>query len=119
MNKKKMIPKLRRKLFRLLSKRIHEDFDNACCMCGAKGKVDCHHIVSRTIARLSFEPLNCVLLCSSCHKFSRHSAHKNPVNFILWLIKNEKERFDYIVAHMNEDVKYSLDDLLEIEKNLQ
>jgi len=70
-----------------------------CEVCGAErpqGKNGCihhhaHHIYSRRIYSLRYEPLNGLYLCASCHDFPRvggWSAHTHPILFSEWVKKN-------------------------------
>jgi hypothetical protein len=45
---------------------------------------------------------NGILLCSYCHKFAPDSPHQGSLEFILWLMKNKKEQYDYLMEKLEE-----------------
>lgn len=110
------LPRKRRRLMKLWTEKVHELHDGRCAVCGKKhGFVDpatgkpsymnAHHIEPRaTCAALRYDPMNGILLCPSCHKFGRNSAHKGSIWFITWLIANRKDQYDYIMAHRDDVV---------------
>lgn len=110
------LAKIRRRLMRLWTERVHRDQDGLCAVCEKRhGEVDpktgkptfmnAHHIEPRaTCARLRYDPMNGILLCPSHHKFGRDSAHKGTVWFADWLQKNRPQQYAYILAHRNENV---------------
>jgi len=69
----------------------YQHLPNACAMHGASGhtcagKLEAHHIISRSVVCLRHEPTNGVLLCSLGHKYcTRLSPHAAPVGFTSWL----------------------------------
>ena len=72
--------------------RINAGF--ACEHCGKQGKVDAHHIITRSDKNLRWDLENGICLCSGCHTLSsKFSAHKTPNEFRIWLEKNFPERY--------------------------
>ena len=50
------------------------------------GKLECHHLITRSVRSLANDTRNGILLCSNHHKFCSHlSAHKAPLAFAEWL----------------------------------
>lgn len=110
------LPKIRRRLMRLWTETVHRMHDGKCAICGkVHGEVDpktgrpsymnAHHIEPRaTCAALRYDPMNGILLCPSCHKFGRNSAHKGTIWFITWLMNNRRDQYDYIMAHRDDVV---------------
>lgn len=118
MNKAKQIPKLKRKLLKLWSKKIHELYSNKCAICGKEGKLDAHHIEDKSCNYLRYDLNNGVLLCPSHHKFGHNSAHKSPIFFISWLIENERDKWIYLSKYRNEKLEFTIEKLEEIERAL-
>lgn len=110
------LAKIRRRLMRMWTAKVHSIHGGKCAVCGKKhGEVDpntgktsymnAHHIEPRaTCAALRYDPMNGILLCPSCHKFGRNSAHKGMIWFITWLMNNRREQYDYILVHRDDVV---------------
>lgn len=106
----------RRRLMRLWTETVHRMHDGKCAICGkVHGEVDpktgkpsymnAHHIEPRaTCAALRYDPMNGILLCPSCHKFGRNSAHKGTIWFVTWLMNNRRDQYDYIMLHRDDVV---------------
>lgn len=124
--------KIRRRLMRLWTDKVHTMQKGKCAVCGKlhgekdpkTGKpsyMNAHHIEPRaTCAALRYDPLNGILLCPSCHKFGRNSAHKGTIWFITWLINNRPEQYQYVMSHRDEIV--NINDrqyLANVEANLK
>lgn len=119
------LPKIRRRLMRLWTEKVHTMQNGVCAVCGKKhGEIDdktgkpsymnAHHIEPRaTCAALRYDPLNGILLCPSCHKFGRNSAHKGAIWFITWLQNHRKKQYDYVMQHRDDVV--SINDRTYIE----
>ncbi len=60
-----------------------------CEVCAKTGKLDAHHIITRTRLRFRHDLSNGVCLCSGCHRFnaaiSPHIDSFSAENFIAWL----------------------------------
>lgn len=101
---------------KLWTERVHEIHGHKCAICGkVHGEVDpktgkpsymnAHHIEPRaTCAALRYDPMNGILLCPSCHKFGRNSAHKGTIWFITWLMNNRPEQYEYVLKHRDDVV---------------
>lgn len=74
-----------------------------CAVCGRSDKVlNGHHILPKERYReLMFEVRNGISLCQYHHKFSKFSAHLNPVWFSEWLRVNRPEQFEWVIAHFD------------------
>ena len=72
-----------------------------CCeVCGSKEYPNAHHIFPRNISIYRHEYMNGILLCPSDHKYNfKFSAHKNPMRFAIWLIKNQPKRWEWLLQH--------------------
>ena len=64
----------------LWSLKIHAG--GRCEVCGGVGRLNAHHVFSRSNKSVRWDLDNGVLLCVSHHVFGQWSAHKNPVEFI-------------------------------------
>ena len=68
---------------------------NKCEVCQKTTHLNSHHIYSRAKKSTRWHPKNGVCLCVGCHVFSsRFSAHKTPLEFVDWLIRQKGQ--DYI-----------------------
>lgn len=89
------------------SKLVRQRDGDTCQVCGNYGYQNAHHILSRSIKPLRFEPFNGISLCVSCHVFNHNfSAHKTPEAFKRWFKKKFPERWKFISkkrqTHMSE-----------------
>lgn len=110
------LPKKRRRLMRLWTEKVHDMQGHKCAVCGKRhGAIDedtgkasfmnAHHIEPRaTCAALRYDPLNGILLCPSCHKFGRNSAHKGAIWFVTWLYRHRRLQYDYVMCHRDDTV---------------
>jgi hypothetical protein len=103
------------------SKAVKVRDDYTCQMCGSVSGLNSHHIIGRINYSLRFDLKNGLTLCSSCHKFSRNSAHNNPVYFIDWYKKHYPEDYEYLLTKKNIIAKYLdyetiLQELKEVSK---
>jgi hypothetical protein len=130
--KKKLdsLPKIKRKLFKIWSLAVRERAGHKCEYCGIergaihinkkgasiKTKIDAHHLLSRDgkDCPLKFDILNSVAVCSSCHKFSFPSFHRDPITTIHWLRENRNERYEYVLK--NASFKVDLDNRKVLEE---
>lgn len=68
-------------------------------------RLNVHHLLPKErYPEFKFEPVNGVLLCPMHHKFSRYSAHRNPVWFTLWLRAARPEQFKWCKLNMGNPV---------------
>lgn len=110
------LAKIRRRLMRLWTAKVHALHGGRCAICGkVHGVVDpatgrpsymnAHHIEPRaTCARLRYDVMNGILLCPSCHKFGRNSAHKGAVWFVTWLQNHRMAQYEYVLKNRDEVV---------------
>lgn len=90
-------------------KRVKERDGNQCAICNSDKNPQCHHLVDRTIKTLRHEPMNGLVLCPSCHKFSRQrSAHRGPLPFAEWLRNFRLEQYRWVQMHwQDKDGEYN------------
>lgn len=73
-------------------------WSDRCAVCGATGRMEAHHLRTRSLRSSRHGLLNGILLCPSCHKFdSSLSAHKAPLAFADWLEKEHPDHYNYAV----------------------
>lgn len=90
---------------------VRERDNNLCVICGVhkgnlyvnkKGKtlkrvIHSHHIFPKEIEEFRYDIQNGCSLCNNHHKYCKEiSGHKNSFVFILWLMENRKEQFEYL-----------------------
>ena len=75
----------------------------------AVNDIDCkddpqaHHLIPRTHRATRHDVENGICLCSLHHEYSpRLSPHYGPVGFAAWLQANEREKWEYVLAHKYE-----------------
>jgi len=61
--------------------KIMYKFDYTCAFCPETKRINAHHIIPRTFKELRWDLENGIALCPKHHKFSKFSAHKNPLWF--------------------------------------
>ncbi len=68
-----------------------------CIICGSTEFVQAHHMIPREILTSRHRLENGVMVCAKHHKYNYIlSAHKNPVRFYLWLMRNQPERWRWL-----------------------
>ena len=92
--------------------------DNYICQhCGkVLKKNNCHgsHVIPVSAGnQFRFDPVNIKTLCFHCHI---NWWHKNPVESGEWFKKKFPERHKYLFGKPRETVKFTVDELKEIEK---
>lgn len=123
MKRRKLEPlaRIRRRLMRLWTARVAEEWGHRCAVCGSESTPNAHHLENRNTCRaLRYDPMNGILLCPSHHKWGRNSAHKGGIWFADWLMRNHPDRFAYVLA--NRDREMDLNDrtvLAELEGRLK
>lgn len=66
--------------------------------------LNAHHILPKEkYKELSTLPINGIALCPNHHKYSKFSAHRNPIWFTLWLRENRPVQFNWAKANMGVD----------------
>jgi 5-methylcytosine-specific restriction endonuclease McrA len=72
--------------------------EGKCAICGSKEWVQAHHLIPREMTSHRHCVHNVILLCASHHKYSFDlSPHKAPVAFFGWIIKNNYERWTWLL----------------------
>lgn len=62
-----------------------------------------HHLLPKErYPEYRFKKVNGVCLCPTHHKYGRHSAHRNPIWFALWLRANRPEQYAWCLAHVGD-----------------
>jgi hypothetical protein len=114
--KKKLdpFPKIYRRLAKLWRAKVFELHGGKCAISGtASGTIidgkpailDAHHLEHENACRaLRFDALNGILLTKLYHKYGKNSAHRGPVWFSDWLIKNRRAQRDYVLAHRTDTI---------------
>jgi len=78
-----------------------------CQRCGGTKKLGAAHILPKgKYKRFRFNLMNGLCLCFACHI---HWAHKNPIDFTLWLKDNFPEKFKWSLKARKEKGKVRLD----------
>ena len=79
------------------AKLIHEA--GFCAVCGdTTSRLEAHHLITRSLRATRHDPLNGLLLCTSCHKFDKHlSAHMAPIAFAEWLRTTMPDRYEWVL----------------------
>lgn len=99
------LARIRRRLMRLWTARVAEDWGHKCAVCGSTNLPNAHHMENRNTCRaLRYDPMNGILLCPSHHKFGKDSAHKGGLWFADWLLTHHKDRWDYVLRHRSDDI---------------
>lgn len=115
------LARIRRRLMRLWTARVADEWGHRCAVCGSESTPNAHHLENRNTCRaLRYDPMNGILLCPSHHKWGRNSAHKGGIWFADWLMRNHPDRFAYVLA--NRDREIDLNDrtvLAELEGRLK
>ena len=123
LKRKKLEPlaRIRRRLMRLWTAKVAEQWGHRCAICGSENLPNAHHMENRNTCRaLRYDPMNGILLCPSHHKWGKDSAHKGGIWFADWLIKHHPDRFAYVLHHRTDDI--NLNDrkvLAALEASLQ
>jgi len=114
------------------SKNINKKLDDAwsllvkllaagkCEYCKSEKNLNSHHIFSRSNFSVRWDSMNGICLCVNHHTFDTHfSAHKAPVEFMLWL--NEFKGVDFMTMlrlRANNMSHYSFSEKLLILDNI-
>ena len=91
--------KERNRLDKIWKSDIRRLWSDKCAVCGKSNcKLDCHHLISRTIPEFRHDNKNGILLCSGCHLFSkRNSAHSGSLVFHEWLRVTHPDIHNYLL----------------------
>lgn len=90
--KRKPTPSAISTLDTLWSKAVKLLHRNKCAKCGRMTTLNSHHLFSRSNMSVRWDVDNGICLCVSHHMFGKDSAHKAPLEFVLWL-EDEWGRF--------------------------
>ena len=74
---------------------------NVCQWCGTTKKLQCAHIVPRTIKLLRWDERNAIALCLRCHLYK---AHKDPILFHEFLEANFRENYSFVQKERYKDM---------------
>jgi len=72
-------------LDKLWVKQIHAR--GICEYCGSTGRLNAHHIHTRSNKSTRWDLENGILLCVHHHVWGKFSAHKTPLDFHKWLVE--------------------------------
>ena len=114
--KKKSIKTIKAKLDKLWSEIIRSK--GYCEICGTTANLNAHHIISRHNKILRWDLQNGICLCVSCHKFSTHSVHNDPLGFMEFFKKKNPEDYKYLKNKKNQIAHYTISDYEEIYQKL-
>lgn len=111
--RKPSLSRLHRLLMNAWRIKVRYDWRNVCAVCGATGKLDCHHIEGRQLARLRYDPSNGILLCPTHHKFGIESAHRSGVWFTEWLQNNHPDIIRFVSTFRKQTIDLKNRDVLD------
>ncbi len=76
---------------------------NHCVMCdkGPKG-INVHHLVPKNFEKWELDVENGISLCPTHHTLGKHSAHKNPIWFYEWMLKNRPDQLGLAIRRLCE-----------------
>ena len=114
--KKKSIKTIKAKCDKLWSEIIRSK--GYCEICGTTVNLNAHHIISRHNKVLRWDLQNGICLCVSCHKFSTHSVHNDPLGFMEFFKKKNPEDYKYLKNKKNQIAHYTISDYEEIYQKL-
>lgn len=125
--KAKKMAILKRKLLRLWSIKVRKEWGNECAVCESKEHLNSHHLIPKEMkdSALRYDLKNGVCLCAKCHKYRYDinggfgSPHKNPLVFFNWLRTMYPSIYEYCLDNANEVIKYTYEELKEIEEYLK
>lgn len=69
------------------------------------GNLQCMHIITRGVTALRFNPMNVLCGCAAHHMYYTH----HPVEWVLFISQNFKEKFKFVVEHKDDVVKKTED----------
>ena len=118
-NKKTSRKSLERELDNLWRSVVYKNADYECEYCGSTGRLNAHHIFSRSNKNVRHDPDNGVCLCVSHHVFGKLSFHKSPLEMLEWIreIRGE-DWYNQLRSRAMERKKLSIVDLENIKEKL-
>ena len=91
-----------------------------CAYCGSEGRLNSHHIYSRSNRSVRWDVNNGICLCVTHHTFGNFSAHKSPLDFDDWLRDYKgNATIDKLRLKSNQIAKYSKEDKEKMLKELK
>ena len=86
-------------------KKAVRERDVHCQICGPQSRptqkiLNCHHLIPREFEEFRWDVDNGMLLCVHHHAWGKLSAHKNPIWFSEWLLRNKKPIWDWVVNRL-------------------
>lgn len=94
--------------------------DYCCEYCETTEGLNVHHIISRRNYSTRWYIPNACVLCTTCHMFGDFSAHGDPVNFSLWIVKKRGKRWWSDVMKRKNEIwrnwKFNFEDIHEYLK---
>lgn len=114
-----MTTKETNKLDKMWREIIHQQ--GKCAVCGKTGRLEAHHIFTRSKRSTRWLVENGILLCSACHKFSPTlSAHKAPYAFFKWIEqRNGKKWLEDLAKKSNEVSKQTFENIKKYLENYE
>lgn len=77
---------------------VKTKYDNKCAICGKTKRLNCHHLLPyRLYKEFRYEAMNGILLCPGCHKYSKGSAHQDPIIFVNWLQNKYPLTYNWLI----------------------
>ena len=82
-----------------------------CAICGDTEFLNAHHLIPRELLVYRHDLRNSVLLCPIHHKYGfLLSAHRNPVRFMLWLMRTRPVTWKWLSETFDPAVGVNLGD---------
>ena len=107
--------RLEDKLDKAWSKAIRERDDNECQWCGGEG-TQAAHVIPRRYRILRWDWGNGICLCGGCHMWK---WHENPLEAADWFENKFPERWEYLLEQNRITVKWSIEELEEMLRELE
>jgi len=107
--------KIKKKLDVLFSQVVRAR-DKECLKCRSCMDLQCAHAASRRHLSGRWDELNAVTLCTRCHLWW---AHKEPLEFTLWLKENHPAVYERALEVSTEVWKPTLEDYQALETELK
>lgn len=106
-------------LDQMLSRVVKDKAKYICEKCGKQTtSVQPHHIFSRSKRSVRWDLDNIIVLCAGCHMLCNDSAHKNPIEFLEFLLdKRGKVWYNRLRKKARQIVKYQ--DYVELYQILE
>lgn len=76
-----------------------------CEYCGSVGRLNAHHIHTRSNKSTRWDIENGILLCVHHHVWGNFSAHKTPLDFHKWLQKYMGTKYKALLKRTKQIVK--------------